>query len=75
MFTTKQRSKLRSLAQSIEPLGQVGKGGISENMLAGLSIFPTDVTITASDHCVTLSTCNHTNYSDGRFVVHAVRIG
>ena len=45
------------------------------NMLAGLSIFPTDVTITASDHCVTLSTCNHTNYSDGRFVVHAVRIG
>ena len=45
------------------------------NMLVGLSIFPTDVTITASDHCVTLSTCNHTNYSDGRFVVHAVRIG
>ena len=37
MFTTKQRSKLRSLAQSIEPIGQVGKGGISENMLAGLS--------------------------------------
>lgn len=37
MFTTKQRSKLRSLAQSIEPIGQVGKGGISENMVSGLS--------------------------------------
>ena len=37
MFTTKQRSKLRSLAQSIDPIGQVGKGGISENMIAGLS--------------------------------------
>ena len=37
MFTTKQRSKLRSLAQTEEPIGQVGKGGISENMIAGLS--------------------------------------
>ncbi len=37
MFTTKQRSKLRSLAQTIEPIGQVGKGGINENMIAGLS--------------------------------------
>lgn len=36
MFTTKQRSKLRSLAQTEEPIGQVGKGGISENMIAGL---------------------------------------
>ncbi len=36
-MTTKQRSKLRSLAQNIEPLGQVGKGGLSENMISGLS--------------------------------------
>ena len=36
-MTTKQRSKLRSLAQTIEPIGQVGKGGISDNMVAGLS--------------------------------------
>ena len=36
-MTTKQRSKLRSLAQSIEPIGQIGKGGISDNMVAGLS--------------------------------------
>ena len=36
-MTTKQRSKLRSLAQSIEPVGQVGKGGLSENMISGLS--------------------------------------
>lgn len=36
-MTTKQRSKLRSLAQNIEPVGQVGKGGLSENMISGLS--------------------------------------
>lgn len=36
-MTTKQRSKLRSLAQTIEPIGQIGKGGISDNMIVGLS--------------------------------------
>lgn len=36
-MTTKQRSKLRSLAQNIEPVGQVGKGGLSENMISGFS--------------------------------------
>ena len=36
-MTTKQRSKLRSLAQTIEPIGQIGKGGISDNMIAGFS--------------------------------------
>lgn len=36
-MTTKQRSKLRSLAQTIEPIGQIGKGGISDNMVSGLS--------------------------------------
>ena len=36
-MTTKQRSKLISLAQTIEPIGQIGKGGISDNMVAGLS--------------------------------------
>lgn len=36
-MTTKQRSKIRSLAQTIEPIGQIGKGGISDNMIAGLS--------------------------------------
>lgn len=37
MFTSKQRSKLRSLAQTIEPIGQIGKGGLSENMIEGFS--------------------------------------
>ncbi len=37
MFTSKQRSKLRSLAQTIEPIGQIGKGGIQENMVKSLS--------------------------------------
>ena len=37
MFTSKQRSNLRSLAQTIEPIGQVGKGGISDNMVESFS--------------------------------------
>ena len=37
MLTTKQRSILRSMAQTIEPVGQVGKGGISENMINSFS--------------------------------------
>ena len=37
MFTSKQRSVLRSMAQTIEPIGQIGKGGISENMIKTFS--------------------------------------
>lgn len=37
MFTSKQRSVLRSMAQTIEPVGQIGKGGISENMVKTFS--------------------------------------
>ena len=37
MFTSKQRSVLRSLAQTIEPIGQVGKGGVSDNMVTAFS--------------------------------------
>ena len=33
MITTKQRSYLRSLANTIQPIFQVGKGGISDNMI------------------------------------------
>ncbi|MGI6779046.1 MAG: ribosome assembly RNA-binding protein YhbY [Acetivibrionales bacterium] len=33
MLTGKQRGYLRSLANEIEPIFQVGKGGISENMI------------------------------------------
>lgn len=36
-MTTKERSILRSAAQTIEPIGQIGKGGVSDNMLKGLS--------------------------------------
>ena len=37
MLTSKQRSKLKSLAANIEPIGQVGKEGIGENMLKSFS--------------------------------------
>jgi RNA-binding protein len=33
MLTSKQRSYLRSLANSIEPIFQVGKGGIGDNLI------------------------------------------
>lgn len=33
MLTGKQRSYLRSLANSIDPIFQVGKGGINDNMI------------------------------------------
>ena len=33
MLTGKQRSYLRSLANTIDPIFQVGKGGVSENMI------------------------------------------
>ena len=33
MLTSKQRAKLRSLAQNLEPITQVGKSGVTENFL------------------------------------------
>lgn len=33
MITPKQRSYLRSLANSIQPIFQIGKGGINDNMI------------------------------------------
>ena len=37
MLASKQRSKLKSLAANLSPIGQVGKDGIGENMLASFS--------------------------------------
>lgn len=37
MFTSKQRSNLRSMAQTITPIAQVGKGGVGENLISSLS--------------------------------------
>lgn len=37
MLTSKQRSKLKALAANIDPIGQVGKDGIGENMLKSFS--------------------------------------
>lgn len=33
MLTSKQRSYLKSLSNAIDPIFQVGKGGINENMI------------------------------------------
>ena len=37
MLTSKQRSKLKSLAAKLQPVGQIGKDGIGENMLKSFS--------------------------------------
>ena len=37
MLTSKQRSKLKSLAANLSPIGQVGKEGIGENLLKSFS--------------------------------------
>lgn len=42
--------------------------------IAKLSKYPSDVTITPQSQVITLSTCNRTDYSDGRYVVHAVKV-
>lgn len=36
-ITSKQRSKLRSLASTLNPITQIGKGGITDNLLKTLS--------------------------------------
>jgi len=36
-ITSKQRSKLKSLAATMQPIAQIGKGGITENLLKTLS--------------------------------------
>ncbi|MCI8485549.1 MAG: ribosome assembly RNA-binding protein YhbY [Clostridia bacterium] len=37
MMTSKQRAYLRSLANTIEPIFQIGKSGISENLIKQLN--------------------------------------
>ncbi len=37
MLTSKQRSKLKSLAANLTPIGDVGKDGIGDNMLKSFS--------------------------------------
>lgn len=37
MFTSKERSNLRSMASTMQPVMQIGKGGISNNLINSLS--------------------------------------
>ena len=36
-MTSKQRSHLKSIAANLQPVGQYGKGGLSENMIRSFS--------------------------------------
>ena len=36
-ITSKQRSKLKGIASTIAPIAQIGKGGVTENMVASLN--------------------------------------
>ena len=37
MLTSKQRSNLKSIAANLQPVGQLGKGGVSDNMIRSFS--------------------------------------
>lgn len=36
MITSKQRARLRAMANTITPIGQIGKGGITDNIVKQL---------------------------------------
>ena len=36
MLTSKQRARLRAMANTITPIGQIGKGGITDNIVKQL---------------------------------------
>ena len=36
-ITSKQRSKLKSIASTMQPIAQIGKGGVTDNLLKMLS--------------------------------------
>ena len=38
MITTKERAKLRGLAQKLEPAVQIGKGGVSQTVVEGVNL-------------------------------------
>ncbi len=38
MITTKERAKLRGLAQKLEPCVQIGKGGITKTVIDGVNL-------------------------------------
>ncbi len=37
MITSKQRATLRAMANTITPIGQIGKGGVTENIIKQLN--------------------------------------
>lgn len=64
IMNSKQRAYLRSIANTIEPIFQIGKGGISENLISQLSealeareLIKISVLETAPDNAKSLAEC------------------
>ena len=61
-ITSKQRSKMKAMASTISPIAQIGKGGITDNLLKTLSdaleareLIKVNVLETADDDAVNLA--------------------
>ena len=61
-ITSKQRSKLKSLAANLNPVTQIGKGGITDNLLKTLSdaleaheLIKVNILTTADDDALNLA--------------------
>ena len=61
-ITSKQRSKMKAMASTVSPIAQIGKGGITDNLLKTLSdaleareLIKVNVLETADDDAVNLA--------------------
>lgn len=67
--TTTEDYYIRTYFSSPEDFLEFARG------LQKKSVVKTDIVLSSRDDILTLSTCHRYNYKDGRFVIHAVKVG